>query len=300
MKSKLMKVLSLAMALALVASLAACGGNGGDETTIAPEDTTVGEVTPGAGETEAEVPSGEEASTEEVTEIVTDKEGHTQVVEVTQKPGATPNTPATPNAPAAGKSKPSTTADMIKAYNDGLGSMKSAVTRKLNSGKIDAGFLGTMDFGSNAEGQKVVNCTNNGSLKTSAVKLNASDVANATCAGTGNNYTITFTLKNHNNTMDKIKKGDGGYMYFVDLTEAQAMIPGIIKASGVNLNASATIVADKSTISLSGGKYVVTVANGQVTKAVLTCNEKVAAKAKFGPVSPTANIDVNITATYTK
>ena len=69
--------------------------------------------------------------------------------------------------------------------------------------------------------------------------------------------------------MDKIKKGDGGYMYFVDYTEAQAMIPGIIKAAG--LSGNATIYQDQSTISLSGGKYVVTVVNGQVTKAVLTC-----------------------------
>ena len=74
------KILAILMAVLMLVSFAACGGNGEDETTTAdPEVTT---EAPANGEVEETTAAGEEA-TEEVTEVVTDESGE----EVTDEEG---------------------------------------------------------------------------------------------------------------------------------------------------------------------------------------------------------------------
>ena len=80
------KILALIMALAMVLCLAACGGNGGDETTAPAGETVAGaEDTTAAAVDATEAASGEDAtatSDEASTEAATDAEGNT--VEATE------------------------------------------------------------------------------------------------------------------------------------------------------------------------------------------------------------------------
>mgnify|MGYP003296572657 CR=1 FL=1 len=73
------KILAILMAVLMLVSFAACGGNGEDETTTNPEVTTDAPANNDVEETTA----GEEVTEEEVTEVVTDASGE----EVTDKDG---------------------------------------------------------------------------------------------------------------------------------------------------------------------------------------------------------------------
>lgn len=293
MKSKLTKLISLAMALTLVASFAACGKNGEEETTTGAADATT-EAVGAPDET-----LSEETSAEETTVIVTDSEGHTKVV--TQAPTKViTSDPKKPTQPGnnTGAKLPEGKDALVAAYNNGLGAMKGKQTRSINTGTIDAGPIGILDFGSNAEGRAVVE-RKNSPVSSSPKKLTAGEVASASAKGTADNYTITFKLKDVTKTLAQIKKGDGGYTEYVDLAEMQSMIPGIIKAA--DLTGNAKINGDKSTTTLSGGTLTVTVQNNQVTKAVLSFKQSVnlsALYASFYPVK--ANVVITTTVTYTK
>ncbi len=73
------KILAILMAVLMLVSFAACGGNGEDETTTNPEVTTDAPANNDVEETTA----GEEVTEEDVTEVVTDASGE----EVTDKDG---------------------------------------------------------------------------------------------------------------------------------------------------------------------------------------------------------------------
>ncbi|MBQ7956847.1 MAG: hypothetical protein IJ279_02325 [Clostridia bacterium] len=87
------KLLAMLMAAAMLVSFAACGGNKEEETTVAPEATTVENVA-GDVENEAEEETAE-PETEIVTEVVTNADGETEIVtevvtkEATTKKGET-------------------------------------------------------------------------------------------------------------------------------------------------------------------------------------------------------------------
>ena len=74
------KILAILMAALMLVSFAACGGNGEEETTAAPEVTTAAPV---AGEDVTEEATEAEDVTEEATEVVTDESGE----EVTDEDG---------------------------------------------------------------------------------------------------------------------------------------------------------------------------------------------------------------------
>ena len=74
------KILAILMAVLMLVSFAACGGNGEEETTAAPEVTTEAPV---AGDDVTEAPVADEDVTEEATEVVTDESGE----EVTDEEG---------------------------------------------------------------------------------------------------------------------------------------------------------------------------------------------------------------------
>lgn len=299
MKSKLTKLISLAMALTLVASLAACGTNNEEETTTGADVTTeavAGETSAEetvAGETEAE-------STEVATEIVTDKDGNTQVV--TEKPADKPakpgdkttkpaDKPATPGAPSI--AKPANAAEGVKLYNDALGkisSTKATINRKLTKGylvelKKNLDDLGDVS-GEFAKGSGPINS------KLSA--LNAGDVASFSVSENGANYVMTFNLKTKSGSAPSLKHGMGGYMYFLDVNE----IMGVVSSIGNTVSGGKikiTMQPDKSSIELTGGKLVVTVnkTTGKMSSANLHFTENINGKCKTnltGPIAVSAQL----------
>lgn len=302
MKSKLTKLISLAMALTLVASFAACGKKGEEETTTGADASTEAVVTPDETLAEETV-AGEETTAEETTAIVTDSEGHTKVV--TQAPTkvvtSDPKKPTKPGNDTPVAKLPEGKDALIAAYNKGLGAMKGSQKRAVQNGSyIDAGKVGILNVynegNKNAEACKVIE-TANGTA--APKKLTAGEVASASAKGTADNYTITFKLNSVTKTMNQIKKGDGGYVEFVDKAEMQGMIPGIIKAAG--LFGNATINGDKSTTSLTGGTYTVTVKNGQVTNITYSFTQTVELAANYASVYPVkGHVTIKNTVTYTK
>lgn len=299
MKSKLTKLISLAMALTLVASLAACGTNNEEETTTGADATTeavAGETSAeetAAGETEAE-------STEVATEIVTDKDGNTQVV--TEKPADKPAKPGDkttkpadkPATPGASDEKlPTDKAALIAMFN--AKTFKSAkMSRTLTSGKISA-VRGTINLDlSNEQGVKDAFNKTNASIAVGNTKL--TNVASASASGTMKSGTITFTLPNVNRAVaTSVKHGHNGYLYFIDLPEASKLANDILAAL---IGGSCTVKGDKSYVDLTNGKIVATVKDGKVVSAKYTFSEHVEAAATYMMLPATANISGNGSVIY--
>lgn len=194
MKKAMLKVLSLAMALTLVASLAACGGNSEEETTTGADTSTEAVVTP--DETLAE---GETVA-EETTVIVTDAEGHTQVV--TKAPS---NDKTTAKAPAGGNNNQPTqapgkpadaTQEALNLFNNATVGVKKAGKRytdvKVNLGG-NLAPLGKIITPLLPNPNKPDDIPANEGIPN--VKLTKTDVSSATAVKSGNNTVVTINVK---------------------------------------------------------------------------------------------------------
>lgn len=262
------KLLALLMAMVLVFSLAACGGN--TEPTDAPTDEPT--VTESATESAAPSESGTEASESDSSSQESESK--------TEGPAAVPQ-----NA-----------ADAVKFYNDALAKISSqsaSVDRKLSSAFVKKGFinidLNTVGdvFGEFAKGSGPVNAK--------LVALNAGDVTGYTPKDNGNTFTMQFKLKNAKGDMNS-KHGMGGYMYFLTLDE----VAGVVKNIGDILsggNITIKVYKDKSSFELQGGSFNVTVdkATGKITGATLSFTEAIIGKCNApisGPLAIDADADI--------
>lgn len=147
------KLLAILMALAMLLSFAACGGNEEEETT-APEKPTVEDVageeeTVGGEETEGE------AETEVITEVVTDEEGNTEIVtEVVTKETATKTENKTEaTKPTSSNNGGSTSSSKLNA--DQLASLMNSATKAIVSKgsynyNRNCKFTKSIDLGSDA------------------------------------------------------------------------------------------------------------------------------------------------------
>lgn len=201
MKKAMLKVLSLAMALTLVASLAACGGNSEEETTTGADTSTEAVVTPDETVAGEEVPSEDASAAEETTVIVTDAEGHTSVVtQAPAKPGdKTTQAPAKP-----GDNNKPTQAPAEKTSLNGQEALD--VFNKATVGKSKAGkrytavnivkLPGGLD---KLKGmiQGMLPSANDATpiSKPENAALTMADVSSATAKKNGNNWDITINVK---------------------------------------------------------------------------------------------------------
>jgi len=297
MKKNLTKLLALMMALALVFSLAACGDKTEEQSTN-PSDNQVAESVNGdetvapADSTDPSAANAEPSSTNE----------ESQTPGETEKPGANEGTTkassnaGTTAAPSVTSKLPSGKTEIVNAFNNGIVAVKGAQTRTLKSGTIKA--FGINVNLSNEQGVKDAFNRKNASLSNAKLsKISQSDVKGTpTVSGSADNYTITIQLNDVKKVSTALQHGSNGYMYFVDLAEARTLTNDILAAFKLG---TATIQEGESYISLKGGKIVATVKNGKITKATLTFNELVEAKAKWNGLTVTANIEGTASVVYT-
>ncbi len=222
------KLLALLMAGIMLFSFAACGGNGGEETTTDPEITTAapvnadGEETTVADvedETEAEDEEATEAVTDESGEEVTNKEGEVVTEKVEEEKTEKEEKPSKENKPS-NEDKPAkvedpskwSTAEVLKYYQDatakvvsqkpGYTKTRSAVDKGYEAGPVLAVFKGEVFgfLGIGAENkfeEKVAKGTNTNDDQCGAYlnksTLTAADVASAKAVKSGSNYVITIS-----------------------------------------------------------------------------------------------------------
>lgn len=279
MKKNLAKLIALMMALVLVFSFAACGGNDEDPT----ESDTANEAVVNTEDTATPDATGDTATSDDTSD--TAAPGESNQDDTTKKTGT--DTPA-----PGGVAAPSDKAAGVKLYNDALGKVSSTTTyvdRKLTKKKIMGIDLDTFGdvSGTFANGSGNVN------VKLSA--LSAGDVKDYSYTTSGNNYVMTFTLGTVSGGTN-LKHGNGGYMYFLTMDEVEKTVLDIGNLlSGGNFDI--TMYKDKSTIELQGGKLVVTVdkTTGKMSKATLTFKEVIEGKCKAaisGPIAVNATADL--------
>lgn len=289
MKKNLTKLLALMMALALVFSLAACGGDPAEEESTGPSNAVVGE-----SDTDAAVP---DESNTDPSNTDPSAEGSSETAPVSEQGSQAADEPST-KAPggnggggADANKAPSGVAEIVKAYNAGIVTMKSAsMTRTLDGGRIykDIGFslpvVGDKIDLNLASDQNIKNSfSNNGKATQISDKklytLNASDVSSATCKESGNNYIFTINLKNKTLDVNSAKHGDGGYSYFIDKAEAITVVANMLDVFGIPGEAE----IKGGSVVLSKGVIVATVSKstGKISKVQYSFSESVNADAKY-------------------
>lgn len=259
MKKNLAKLIALLMALVLVFSFAACGGNDEDTTesdsanAVQTEDAGTPDET---GDTNASGETGDTAASGETGD--------------TAAPGSTGKTD-TDTPSTGGVTVPATKEDAVKLYNDALKKVSSTsakIDRKLTKTDSSAGNLDGLTGG--AVSKKFAE--GSGSLNSKLSALSAADVQDYSKAESGNNIIMTFTLKNVKGGAE-LAHGKGGYMYFLTMDEVATVVSDIGKSISESFKIS--VKKDKSTIELQGGKLVVTVdkTTGKMSSAVLDFTE---------------------------
>lgn len=265
MRKNLAKLIALMMALVLVFSFAACGGNDEEPTTTSAENEVITEDAATPGET------GDTAASDET--------GDTAAPGETDNTAAPGETSKTDTPSTGGVAVPNTKEEAVKLYNDALAkvsSTKGNVTRKLT--KKDLTIVGDLDKLTNGEASKQFAAGGGNLAGAKLSSLSASSVSNYSKTTSGNNIVMTFTL----NTLSggtNLKHGNGGYMYFLTMDEIDSVVNQIGKSiggDGFNVN----IKKDKSSISLENGKLVVTVdkTTGKMSSAVLSFKEVIVGK----------------------
>lgn len=277
MRKNLAKLIALMMALVLVFSFAACGGNDEEPTTTSADNEVVTEDAGTPGET------GDTAASDGTSD--TAAPGESKQDDATNK--TDPDTPA-----PGGVAAPSDKAAGVKLFNDALGKVSSTTTyvdRKLT--KCDATIVGNLDkLGPVSE----TFAKGSGNVNVKLSSLSAGDVKDYSYTTSGNNYVMTFKLGTVNGSTN-LKHGNGGYMYFLTMDEIATVVNQIGKQIGGN-SFSIEMYKDQSSISLQGGTLTVTVdkTTGKMSKAVITFKEVIdgKCKAKVGPLP--ANITADL------
>ena len=282
MRKNLAKIIALLMALVLVFSFAACGGD---------EEPTETNTENGAVTEDAAAPGGDIDATGD-----TDASGDasdTLASGETAAEGESKNDANQDGSTSTGGAiaKPADKAAGVKLFNDALAKVSSTTTyvdRKLT--KQDLTLIGDLNSlgpvsDSFAKGSGNVN------VKLSS--LSAGDVSSYSISESGNNYVMTFKLNTVSGGQD-LKHGKGGYMYFLTMDEVATVVNQIGKQIGGD-SFEVNIKKDKSTIQLQGGQLVVTVdkTTGKMSKAVLDFTEVITGKCQtslLGPMTVTAEL----------
>lgn len=312
MKKKIARLLALGMSIALVFSLAACGGDAETgNTTTDPEaiSSAIG------GETSAESVPGETGADPAA-------------------PGAEDPTQA-PGSGTGGDSTtvtvPTNTAGVISLFNSAVDKIASASAKydraiAKSGGSISAMGADVIKFDANGNENARWNYTvlsgnfdrTGASLaadKTAFSKLDSGSVSGATATDNGSTITLNISLKDTtvNQSSDQNGKttgfGQGGYMYFINFEETDSIVRNVVggpkyngdtKQGGFDLPGSGTVRLKSGTFSLSGGKMtaIIDKASGKLTSATLSFSENIQGEASYLSLPASANISGSGTIYY--
>ena len=266
MKNKLISILAIVLVITTVI-LSGCNAkeNDYDETTTA--SAPVAETTVIADETEAEVT---EKETEVVTEVVTDEEGNTEIVTevVTKEEEKTTKTakPEKTEKTEATEKKFFSTEEIVEMFNksanriktDATKVVKNYETRTVNRDKtvIPAAIEGAAEdmIGSLMKDDEsaTIYATREEIVQNYLVpeqnyvsKLQAKDVAKATCTDTGSTYEIYIKLKNQTNPTAGV--GVGSVCDVIEAHEVAEDAPFVDKFTTDYYNCEVKATIDKAT-----------------------------------------------------
>ena len=257
MRKNLAKIIALLMALVLVFSFAACGGDE-EPTETNSENAAITEDVASSDDT-ADTAASEDASAED-SQASDDSQAADSNDAGTQ--GGSTST-------SDGVAVPATKEDAVKLYNDALKKVSSTsakIDRKLTKTDSSVGDLNNLGPVS----EKFA--AGSGSISSKLSSLSASDVQSYSKSESGNNIVMTFTLKTVNGGAE-LTHGKGGYMYFLTMDEINTVVKDI--GNSIQEGFKIEIRKNKSSISLQGGKLVVTVdkTTGKMSSAVLDFTE---------------------------
>lgn len=289
MRKNLAKLIALMMALVLVFSFAACGGNDEEPTTTSADKEVVTEdaVTPDE--------TGDTAGSEDASANDSQAASDSQAAD-SNNAGTQGGSTSTSTAIA----QPKTTAEGVKVFNDALAKVsgtKTTVQRELTKAKVSILDLNDITNG----GASKSFAAGSGPVNVKLSSLNASSVSSFSCTPSGSNYVMTFNLKETSGGAS-MKHGQGGYMYFLTMSEISDVVMQIgheLGGEGFNVN----INTAKTTLTLTGGKLVVTVNKdtGKMSSAVLSFTENIDGKCTTSllPGNLTADLVGKGTVTFT-
>lgn len=298
MKKNLTKLLALMMALALVFSLAACGGDPAEEESTGPSNAVVGEsdtdaVVPDESNTD---PSNTDPSAEGSSETAPVSEQGSQAADEpsTKAPGGNDDTPT-------GVAVPKNANEAMALYNAALA--KTSISGKMSSVSLNTAKAGSFDLKSlDAKVEKVFKEYTLSKFNNKLFNLSGATLKGAAKAQNGQ-IVMTFNLKSvseHNPAL-----GKNGFMYFVTRDQAVTTVDNIVTAIGSAAEAL-EIKLDKNSvnIALSGTLEVrINQTTGKLTSATYNFTETVTAdataKLAIIPVTLAANIVGAGTCTYT-
>lgn len=280
MRKNLAKLIALMMALVLVFSFAACGGDKDEQ----PSDTT-NEAVVNTEDTATPGETGDTAASDGTSD--TAAPGESKQDDTTNKTDT--DTPA-----PGGIVLPNNAASGVKLYNDALAkvsSTKATVNRDLNYARVEKGIIKIDLFSlGDVRGLFKKGGGNLSGAKLSA--LSAGDVADFSSKQVGNSYELKFTLKTVK--CDQTAKfGKGGYMYFITMDE----IANIVKQIGDELSGGSIAIKvykDKSSFNLEKGVFTVNIDKntGKLTSATLSFTETIDGRCN-APISGPFAIDAD-------
>lgn len=265
MRKNLAKIIALLMALVLVFSFAACGGDE-EPTETNSESAAITEDVASSDDT-ADTAGSEDASAED-----SQASDDSQAAD-SNDAGTQGGSTSTSNAIA----KPNNATEGVKVFNDALAkvsSTKTTVQRELTKAKVSILDLNDITNG----GASKSFAAGSGTVNVKLSSLSASSVSSFSCTTSGSNYVMTFNLKETSGGAS-MKHGQGGYMYFLTMSEISDVVMQIgheLGGDGFNVD----INTDKTTLTLTGGKLVVTVNKdtGKMSSAVLSFTENIDGK----------------------
>lgn len=262
MKKKIAKLLALGMSIALVFSLAACGGNGDtnesesqSESQSVAADVTDDSAVPASEDASASAASGEDTSATQG-----------------ENPGSDDNNPGGGDT---GLQAPTDTAGVVNMYNNAIGSAGfNTANIQLTWGGSDT-TIGELD--SITGGKVKPEFEKPLSKSVTPGSINAGDVASASAADNGSTITLTIKLKNTSGDSGT-QYGAGSYPYFINYSDALELLDRCGKAAA-NLSIS---ISEKSTkLEMSNGVITATIdkANGAMTGMSFELDQTVSGKA---------------------
>lgn len=283
MKRTWTKILSVACVAALILSFSACkGGSSNDTTTTAP---AVSDASTSAPETTAAV-------------APTDVSGASTTAPV---PGGSTTAPVTV---PGGITKPTNTAEAVALYNSAVSKISSTsakISRTMDFAKLYLAGVPIVDIKAQGGVPEAFNLSNANLSGAKLTTLNSGDVSSFKVTESGDNYVLTFGLKDLKGD-STTTKGKGGYMYFIDYNEAKTLVETIAKQiTGGSIKIE--VQPKGAVVNALGGSFNVTInkKTGKISKASISFKEHLEAKAQtnLAGISGIAKVDGHGTVNYT-
>lgn len=264
MKKKIAKLLALGMSIALVFSLAACGGT--DDVPSTEPDTTPAAFVPAEPASGDAATPSDDASAADPSETAgapNSNEG--------QGSGSNEQKPAD-----TGIKTPTSVAEVVSLYNSAVA--KAGFTTATLQPKWERSLALGQDLNDMTGGKVKPEFEKTLTKSVKPGSISESDIKTAGAKAVGNTITLTIGLKDFSNLVGTdVNYGEHSYPYFINLADAKELIQRCSKAAG----ASISISDNSARFDISNGSITAEVdkTTGKMTSLHFTFSQHVSGKA---------------------